>query len=249
MDVVCYRAGYAANKGDYLMNIEYVNNIMYSILERFNTEDYKGFLTGDKNFRFEVATIQPYKGERDHSKRPRFYQEIRDYLCSMWNGIIVEGYEADDAIGLLHDDLTVVVSVDKDFKTIPGYFYDLRTQALEYITPENACLNFWVQMLIGDDSDNIPGVKNPAKSHWKNPPNYSDKTAREALGDPMSDTHHYRKIVEFAFESQYGTEWKRAFNEIATLLFIQRKDAKVYDKCNLLYPKPVKYTKTQIWTT
>lgn len=228
-DIVCYRAGHAASNGDYLMNIEYVDNIMYSILDRFETRDYKAYLTGKNNFRYEVATLQPYKGTRDKSKRPPHYKNIREYLTETWGAEVTQGCEADDVIGEQQGEGTVICSVDKDFRTIPGNFFHIATGNLEYITEEEAKLNFWVQMLIGDTSDNIPGIKNPAKAHHKNPPNFTDGTARESMIAP------YHQTVLELYRKQYGERCEEIFHEIATLLFIQRKDAKTYKECNYLF--------------
>jgi hypothetical protein len=212
------------------MNLEYTDNIIYSILDRFETSDFRGFLTGKGNFRNEVTT---YKANRDPNNRPRYYKEIREYLIAEWRAEVTEGIEADDALALNHDGNTVICSTDKDLRTLPGYFYNIATGELEHIDETQAITNFLVQLMVGDKVDNIAGLPNPAKAHHKNPPNFTDATARELLtGTPDQNL----AIISNLYKQQYGEQWEQIFNERAMLLWIQRKDAKTYKDCNLLYP-------------
>jgi hypothetical protein len=226
-DIIVYQS--VLSRGvDFLLAIDYAENSLYKILNRFPNSDYDLYLTGKNNFRKKVAEY--YKAQRPKDK-PRYFTELRDYLVSEWGAIVTEGNEADDEIGKRHDTHTVIVSTDKDFKTIPGNIYDFKKDEMFHVTEQQATTNFWVQCLTGDTADNIPGVKNPAKAHHKNPPNFTDNTAREYL-----TVENQREVVENVFKLQYGDAWEQKFDEIATLLFIQRKDTLTYKECNLLYP-------------
>ena len=70
------------------------------ILDAVNATSYQLYLTtSDKsNFRYEVASIQPYKGNRINKEKPRFYQEIRNFIKDHRDGIEISGREADDAM-------------------------------------------------------------------------------------------------------------------------------------------------------
>jgi 5'-3' exonuclease len=124
----------------------------------------------------------------------------------------------------------MIVSIDKDLLTLEGMLYNYRKDEIHSTTSNSARLNFWVQMLIGDVADNVPGLKNPAKAHHKNPPNFSEATAKELLA---SDPENMRKTVEEVYMKQFGNEWEKVFKEHADLLFIQRKDAKNFNDCEL----------------
>lgn len=91
---------------DTRIEVEPVENALHSvklfidnILEKTDAEHCKIFLTGKGNFREEIATILPYKGQRKQPK-PVHYQSIRDYLVERWESIIVEGMEADDLLSI-----------------------------------------------------------------------------------------------------------------------------------------------------
>lgn len=136
------------------------------------------YLTGKENFRDRYARIRPYKGNREKVSRPVHYEAIRAYLCNRWGAEVVEGIEADDAVATLahsHEydpDRICIVSPDKDLLTVPGRLYNFRKRgkrdAMRILTPNEARVNFYRQMLVGDPTDNVLGCyKTGAKSAGK----------------------------------------------------------------------------------
>ena len=59
------------------------------------------YISGKDNFREKVATILPYKGNRDPLHKPKYYKEIREYLKDAYGAQVVDGQEADDEIGII----------------------------------------------------------------------------------------------------------------------------------------------------
>lgn len=125
------------------------------ILEATGADGYQLYLTSDdkSNFRYSVATIQPYKGHRP-SEKPHWYTHIRNFLVDFRGAIEVFGQEADDALAIAQyqdycesfnrmgydvrelkkDPLevfydrehcnTVICSRDKDLNMVPGWHYN-----------------------------------------------------------------------------------------------------------------------------
>jgi 5'-3' exonuclease len=121
-------------------------------LENLKTTRYIGFIDGKNNFRFNVATIAPYKGNRDKTdileKFPFFY-EVKKELLETYGFHIVHGIEADDIVGILNRRLnpnkhafiyneqgelekheqsnfvSVIASIDKDLLQLPAMHYNL----------------------------------------------------------------------------------------------------------------------------
>ena len=120
-------------------------------------------LSGPGNFREKLATIRPYKGNRDQMHKPYWYQAIRDYLTGRWNARVVSGREADDECSIRawqayeEHGHYCVATIDKDLDQIPGWHYDYRQKVFYMLSPFNAEKAFWVQVLAGDATDNIPG--------------------------------------------------------------------------------------------
>ena len=177
---------------------------------------YRGFLTGKGNFRHKVATIKPYKGNRDPNHKPKYYKEIGEYLVHKYGAEVVEGQEADDMLGIVQwahpDKSTVICSIDKDLKMIPGYHYNPGRKEFFYQTIEDANLFFLWQMMVGDATDNIPGVA-------KVGPKTADKIIAECNGD-------YRQIydrIKDMYAKQYP-DYPGAMDEVAELLWMRRKE-------------------------
>ena len=181
-----------------------------------NTDNTKFYLTGKGNFREEIATIQKYKGNRDPTHKPKYYSEIRDYLLHKWKAEMCEGFEADDALGMAQwacpDRSTCIVSIDKDLNMIPGWHYNWVKGELKDVSLKEANYHFYWQMLVGDTTDNIPGVRG-----------IGPKTASKLL-DPRAEEESWKQIVREKYHAQYGpNEWESAINEVAALLWMWRK--------------------------
>ncbi len=138
------------------------------------------FLTGEGNFREEVAVTKPYKGTRKGEK-PFHYENVRAVLRAVYGAEEVVGYEADDAMAIrqcLSEEDTVICSRDKDLRMVPGYHYGWESGKqgefdLQYIdevgyldlnkekkkVEGGGLMFFYAQMLMGDGVDNIPGCK------------------------------------------------------------------------------------------
>jgi len=117
------------------------------------------YLSGKSNFRYNLAKTKPYKGNRTTMVKPQYLQSTRDHLIEAYNAFVVEGFEADDAIAT---DMTVNgaihCGVDKDILQIPGLHYNYVKKEWIEISPEEAELTLYRQILMGDSSDNIPGL-------------------------------------------------------------------------------------------
>lgn len=124
-------------------------------------DDYQIFLTGKNNYREKIATIRQYKGNRDPNHKPVHYEDIRKYLVEKWEARVVHGYEADDAVAMEQHqgehESTIICSIDKDLRTVPGLNYNFRKKELSIISPLQAKRAFWTQVLQGDATDNIGG--------------------------------------------------------------------------------------------
>lgn len=117
------------------------------------------YLSGADNFRYKIAKTKPYKGNRDTMVKPAFLQYCREFLINEMQAIVVNGFEADDAIatdmvinGAIH------CGVDKDIFQIPGRHYNYVKKEWREITQEEAILLLYRQILMGDASDNVPGL-------------------------------------------------------------------------------------------
>jgi hypothetical protein len=141
-----------------------VKNVVKNMLSLEHT-DRQFFIGGKGNFRYDI--YPEYKGKREPADKPIHEQEIREYLIKHYDAQLVDDEEADDRVSYLQclsePGSTCIVSIDKDLLNTPGYNYNYDKRELIYITPEDADLNFARQLLTGDSTDNIPGLKGVGK--------------------------------------------------------------------------------------
>ena len=142
-----------------------INTLMESIQTATDTNDFCTTMylssSSKDNFRYDVATTRPYKGNRDAAHRPTHEEAIRAYIIENWDTRIADGEEADDLLGIAQTkdpEGTILISIDKDLNQIPGLKYNFVDDRIYTITPEQGDYNFYMQLLTGDTTDNIPGL-------------------------------------------------------------------------------------------
>ncbi len=218
-DVICYRVGFAVKEDEPVENaLATIKHVLNNIMDRFpEATSRRLFLTGKGNFRDDIATLRPYKGNRDPANRPHYYKEIRDYMLEHQGAEMVHGQEADDAQAIEQwknkDKSTVIVGIDKDLYMIPGYHYHWVKDELKYITLADANRHFFWQMLVGDRTDNIPGIDGigPVK-------------ADKLLAPCNKDVMKMAQVVRAEYDRQYGGNAPAAHKEIANLLWMRREE-------------------------
>lgn len=159
-DIVAHRCAASAEGDPEEIALLRTDNQIREILANTNTSDYEVYLSGESNFRYEI--FPEYKANRKQPK-PRWLQHCREFLVTEHNAKLTEGYEADDAIGIAARADTIIASDDKDMLQITGKHYNIRTQKILEISPDEALWSFYFQLLIGDAADNVKGCKGIGK--------------------------------------------------------------------------------------
>ena len=181
-----------------------------------NESDIVMHLTGKTNFRNGIATIKPYKGNRKDNAKPVHADQLRDAIGSTWKTVVSEDEEADDTIGYSHTAAlelghdSIIVSIDKDLDMIAGKHYNFRKSEMYYVDEEQAERAFYEQLLKGDTTDNIQGVRGVGEAR-----------AREAL-DKATSVEDMELVCERMYKKGYGDKWYDSLIENARLLWIRR---------------------------
>jgi len=105
------------------------------------------------NFRY--AVYPQYKASRRKQRRPAGFTALKDWARKTWVSQSYPGVEGDDVIGIMARGHDIIVSRDKDLKTIAGMH--LAGDELQTITPLQADMAFFTQVLTGDTTDGYPG--------------------------------------------------------------------------------------------
>jgi hypothetical protein len=197
-----------------------LSQTLNDIQNKFNAEvEYRIYLSGQSNFRQAVAVTKPYKGNRDKSSKPTHHEELGVYLTKQWNAIVTDGIEADDAIGIAAMEAKtkgteyIVVSNDKDLHQIPGKHYDWVKKEFYEVSPKEAKTNFFIQVLAGDSTDNIPGL-----------PGVGKVTAEKILAECKTP----QEMVETVWKEYAKEHDSHYFREQAELVYILRKQGETW---------------------
>lgn len=137
-----------------------IQSYLKNVSETFSAKKIYVFLSDTNNFRKQIYPA--YKLNRTNKRKPTCLPQIKRYLFEEHEAISEPRLEADDLMGIFATDPNIkgnkiIISIDKDLKTIPGNIsVDLET--VEKITKKKAAYNHMVQTLCGDSVDNFPGA-------------------------------------------------------------------------------------------
>jgi DNA polymerase-1 len=170
---------------------------------------------GKDNFRYNLCP--QYKANRkEPPEDAKLFRPLMEKIIEEGLAIPSDGMEADDMVRIkstecasLGQDFTVV-HIDKDLDCIPGKHYNPRKETFYEIDVDSADLFYWLQMLKGDPTDNLPGL-----------PKIGPKKAEKMLaGVPMA---RRKKRVIAAYRAKYGrSNWEEKLLETANGIHILR---------------------------
>ena len=132
-DLIAYEAaaaadmveeGYERRSFDYV--VDKVDETIKFITENSGCDSYELFITGKGNFRYDIATIKPYKGNRKDTPKP-FYLEATRKLLESYGAVVCDGMEADDMLAVRAREMDYndccICSRDKDLRMVPCMQY------------------------------------------------------------------------------------------------------------------------------
>lgn len=214
-DIVAYKAAFHTerpiNWGDGTWGLSadeeeagtYADNLIESWAEDLSADRVIVCLSDPKeNWRKEI--LPTYKAPRGNVRKPVLLDWLRnDYMEGNYETFRRPTLEADDVMGILSTATNgaglkgferIIVSEDKDMKTIPGLLLNPRdlkggikaVDALQHITVQDADASHWMQTLCGDQVDNYTGC-----------PGVGEKTATKILAAAWeTGTSLWAAIVE-----------------------------------------------------
>lgn len=194
-----------------------VNNIKAKL--ELTDFDIRMILSGNSNFRNDVAKTKPYKGNRDRAHRPTHEEAIRDYIISQWTTIVSENEEADDVMGYMqcaNPDDTIICTIDKDLDMIPGNHYNFVKDERYETTADQGMSLFYKQLLTGDPTDNIAGLKGVG----------AVKADNLLHGLTLAD--QWANVVS-EYMSRAGEDWLEYLTEMGQLLWIRREPDEMWE--------------------
>lgn len=169
-----FRSAATAENDNLGIAVYRVEEMIDKTLNETGASEFSIYLSGDSNFRNQI--YPEYKANRTQPK-PRFLKEVKEYLKDKYEAVVADNCEADDLLGIEqcnHLD-TIICSIDKDLRMIPGMHYSfeiggkilkgpregetwIRPMEIVEVTPSEGLKRFYIQLLTGDTTDNVKGV-------------------------------------------------------------------------------------------
>lgn len=137
---------------------ESVRAQIVNLMRRFETNDVVFALSGAENWRKEV--LPTYKANRAATKKPAGYGALRELALEHPATATHPKLEADDLLGIRATKpghTSIIVSSDKDMRTIPGAQYNPTRDEYHEQGPDDADYTHLRQTLTGDTSDGYKG--------------------------------------------------------------------------------------------
>lgn len=214
-DILVYRIAFASNDETEAIAKARMSTFVEELLSPTDIRGYDGYLTGSNNFRNEIAVTAPYKGNRKDVVKPVHYQVLREYLQHQWGFVMIQDQEADDAMGIrayeLNDEEYIIMTIDKDLDMIKGWHYNFVKNERYFVKEEDTLRTFYKQILTGDRTDNIVGLKGTG-------PVKADKVLKECETE--------QEMYEAVLEAYDGNEERVLEN--GRLLWIRRLPEQIW---------------------
>lgn len=161
-------------------------------LEGLQFDDFRFAFSSSENFRYKV--LPTYKSNRVGKRKPTCYRALVDWIKEHYKSYEFPMLEGDDVLGILatepqQSEYRVIISMDKDFKTIPGKFFDFGRE--EFYDNSSSKAEYWhaYQTLVGDTTDGYKGC-----------PSFGPIKAKRVLTGV--DPSNYWGVIVKAYEEQ-----------------------------------------------
>ena len=182
-DIVAFKAATATEQAvdwgnglwtlhGYLSDAEaYIENYFTDLQDKLGQGDLRLYLSDRKNWRRDI--LPTYKANREGTRKPLMLPVICEWMQTRYLARSMPELEADDMLGIkaTRDKDCIIVSEDKDLKTIPAKVFNPTKDTEPHdISEHEADYNFMFQTLTGDKTDNYSGC-----------PSVGPKTAEKIL--------------------------------------------------------------------
>lgn len=138
-----------------------LDDMLGDLQDRVGASRSRVAITDGRCFRYGV--LPTYKHNRREVRKPILLRSLKEHLIEKWGAQTKPRLEADDVLGIWATwsgikGKKVIVSIDKDFKQIPGWFFNpMQDETAVLISVEQADHWHFMQTLMGDVTDGYKG--------------------------------------------------------------------------------------------
>jgi 5'-3' exonuclease len=170
---------------------------------------------------FRKILNRDYKQNRKQRELPPLLHEMHKYVKENFDSVSGYGVETDDMVARfwkrLSDEIgrdnVMIVSLDKDYKQFPCllYNYHFKHKTVYDISESTAMYNFYEQMIIGDQADNVNFFKGKGRVF-----------AKKYL-DGCKTKYQYTKRMYELFKDTYKSKARERYIECFNLLKLRTR--------------------------
>lgn len=235
IDFICEEVDTTEEPILYLSPTKEVHRMMYRY-EIKHGLDHPPFIP---NFRIARAVTKEYKGNRDKSKpKPFHFDNILMYMLANFKCKVAWGMEADDLLCIDQTkciENSIICTRDKDLRMMPGNHFGWECGAQPQFGPKLVdakghiypkfdgkgkiseikgwgYLFFLAQLIVGDSTDNIPGLEGSGPT-----------AANSLLSDWSKSQRKAVRAVAELYKKKYKSNWRERMQEQADLLWMVRE--------------------------
>ena len=158
---------------------------------------------------FRKFITKKYKANRT-SEKPQYFDDVCAYVKEHYKPEIDNGMETDDLVAIFQQKIghenCIIVSIDKDYKQFEGTIYNYNQRKIIQLNKKQALYNFYEQMIVGDQADNVNYCKGYGVAYAKK------------LFEGVSTDFGYKKKVLGLFKEIYRSKGRERFIECYHLL-------------------------------
>lgn len=221
-------------------NLEDAVEHMHELIENAKNENFCDYLAvavgGDDNWRNDFYWGYKKSVGRENSRKtmPSWLPDLKAELAKRPDAIMTDNIEADDVIRMWAEQCKekeipyIVISHDKDLDCIEGPHFDPRRWRNYHVSQDAADVSYWKQLLMGDNIDNIPGIKGIG-------PKKSDK-----ILDGLKTHEERKKAVCKEYHQVYGDAGYANLITNGRLLHIMRNDSDYFKLSKEYYEEAIK---------
>jgi hypothetical protein len=191
--------------------------IMDEAKDRFWTNDHLMAMKSSQNFRDDLYPAYKAKRGKYRIENP-WVHTMRQWAVEQDLAVFAHDMEADDFLRIWAEQCQtagqrfVIASIDKDLYCIEGKHYNLKKKEVLDISKFEAMRHYYLQLLVGDAVDNIPGL-----------PGIGPKKA-EVLLEDCEEEEDFQEVVVSMYLEKHGDEWENYLLSNGKMIHIMRHE-------------------------